>query len=96
MSDTKQALAARITDYLSGGGLFNPELADHNAVRDLLIECRDAIAAQPVAGAQVAPLTDEQVQRAWQDQGGVAKPGWIYSFARAIERAHGIGTGEQA
>jgi hypothetical protein len=40
-------LAKRITEYLSGGGLFNPELANHEAVRDLLIECRDAFKAQP-------------------------------------------------
>jgi len=33
----------RCTDYLSGGGLFNPELADHDAVRDLIIDCRDYI-----------------------------------------------------
>lgn len=33
----------RITAYLSGGGLFNPELANHDAVRDLLIDCRDAL-----------------------------------------------------
>lgn len=36
-------LIARITEYLSAGGLFNPELANHEAVRDLLIECRDAL-----------------------------------------------------
>lgn len=35
----------RITAYLSGGGLFNPELANHDAVRDLLIDCRAALAA---------------------------------------------------
>jgi hypothetical protein len=34
----------RITDYLSGGGLFNPEMANHEAVRDLLIDCRDELA----------------------------------------------------
>jgi hypothetical protein len=39
------ALIARITGYLSTGGLFNPELAQHDAVRDLLIDCRDRIAA---------------------------------------------------
>ena len=43
---TKEVLTERITAYLSGGGLFNSELADHVAVRDLLIECRDAL-AQP-------------------------------------------------
>lgn len=36
-------LVARITDYLSGGGLFNPEYAIHQAVSDLLIECREQL-----------------------------------------------------
>lgn len=45
-------LAQRITSYLSGGGLFNSEMANHNAVRDLLIECRDALAAVPAAAPQ--------------------------------------------
>lgn len=34
---------ARITEYLATGGLFNPELMDHQAVRDLLIDARDVI-----------------------------------------------------
>jgi hypothetical protein len=33
-------ICARITRYLSGGGLFNPEMANHSAVRDMLIEIR--------------------------------------------------------
>lgn len=37
----------RITAYLAGGGLFNPELAKHDTVRDLLIDCRAALAAAP-------------------------------------------------
>lgn len=36
-------LVARATAYLTGGGLFNPELANHDAVRDLIIDCRDAL-----------------------------------------------------
>lgn len=36
-------LSQAINGYLSGGGLFNPEQANHVAVRDLLIEIRDAI-----------------------------------------------------
>lgn len=43
MPDTPEVLNDRITAYLSGGGLFNPELANHEAVRDLLIDCRAAI-----------------------------------------------------
>lgn len=42
----------RITDYLSGGGLFNPEMAIHDAVRDLLIECRAAL-SDPVLRGEI-------------------------------------------
>ena len=38
-----EELTQRITDYLASGGLFNPELANHDAVRDLLIDCRAAL-----------------------------------------------------
>jgi hypothetical protein len=34
----------RITDYLLSGGLFNPELAMHDRVRDLLMDCRTELA----------------------------------------------------
>lgn len=43
MNETYRELADRITEYLANGGLFNPEFADHIAVRDLLIECREAL-----------------------------------------------------
>ena len=43
MDQQVQDLVNRITDYLTMGGLFNPELANHLAVRDLLIECREAL-----------------------------------------------------
>lgn len=33
----------RITDYLSCGGLFNPELMEHEKVRDLLLDCREEL-----------------------------------------------------
>jgi hypothetical protein len=36
-------VADKITDYLASGGLFNPELMEHQKVRDLLIECRTEI-----------------------------------------------------
>jgi len=50
-------LINRITYHLSSGGLFNPELADHLAVRNLLMECRDALAQRTWVG-----LTDEEMQ----------------------------------
>ena len=39
-------LAGRITAYLASGGLFNPEYANHDAVRDLLIDCREALSGE--------------------------------------------------
>jgi hypothetical protein len=38
-----RAISQRITEYLSMGGLWNPELADHRAVSNLLQDARDAI-----------------------------------------------------
>ena len=45
-----ETLIARITDYLAKGGLFNPEYMEHDKVRDLLMECRDALAAERPQG----------------------------------------------
>ena len=33
-------------NYLISGGLFNPELAIHENVRDMIIDCRDQMVAQ--------------------------------------------------
>lgn len=33
----------RITEYLIAGGLFNPELMEHDKVRNLLMDARDYI-----------------------------------------------------
>jgi hypothetical protein len=43
-----EGLVERITAYLSGGGLVNPELAIHDAVRGLLIDCRAALSGDYV------------------------------------------------
>ena len=37
-------MVERCNEYLSSGGLFNPELMDHDAVRDLVRDCRDELA----------------------------------------------------
>lgn len=41
-------LCDRITDYLGNGGLWNPESMEHNKVRDLLIDCREALKGKPL------------------------------------------------
>ena len=46
MNERIKQLSDRITAYLFNGGLFNPELANHLAVRDLLMECTDAFDEQ--------------------------------------------------
>lgn len=56
-------LAERITEYLSAGGLFNPEMMEHGKVRDLLIDCRAAISIPADA------VTDEDVRQALIDSG---------------------------
>ena len=43
-------LINRISFYLASGGLFNPELADHIAVRTLLFECREALTQRTWVG----------------------------------------------
>lgn len=40
------SVVQRIDAYMSGGGLFNPELADHAEVRALLLDCRGEIVAK--------------------------------------------------
>ena len=36
-------LLERINDYLQNGGLFNPEMMEHDKVRDLLLDCRETL-----------------------------------------------------
>lgn len=43
MTDKTQELIDRINAYLWSGGMFNPELANHIAVRNLLIDCREEL-----------------------------------------------------
>jgi hypothetical protein len=45
-AERKRIMVLRINDYLGSGGLFNPEMAKHDVVRDMLIECRDLLAAR--------------------------------------------------
>ena len=45
-------LAALIREYLSAGGLFNPELMEHEKVRELLIACRDVLTRRESARSE--------------------------------------------
>ena len=41
------SLCSRIDSYFAHGGLWNPDEMEHEKVRQLLMDCRDALAAQP-------------------------------------------------
>ena len=72
-------LINRISFYLASGGLFNPELADHIAVRTLLFECREALAQRTWVG-----LTEEDLKllsAEWR----IVYGAWMDDFARDIE-----------
>jgi hypothetical protein len=45
-------LIARITEYLGGGGLFNPEMAKHDALSELLVDCRRYLAQSQVPASE--------------------------------------------
>lgn len=46
----EQELLARIQDYLGNGGLFNPELMEHDKVRDLLRDLGEYLAERLANG----------------------------------------------
>jgi len=41
--EVKIRVYEKINNYLASGGLVNPELMEHEKVRDLLIECRNLL-----------------------------------------------------
>ena len=43
MNSEQQELVGRIQSYLGNGGFFNPEMMEHDKVRDLIMDCRDYI-----------------------------------------------------
>ncbi len=53
-----------IDDYLNNGGLFNPELANHEAVRDLLIKSRDEAIAEE--RERIAKLCSDTANDYWR------------------------------
>lgn len=54
-SVANEKLCARITDYLSKGGLFNPEAMNGDMVRDLIMDCYAALTATPASTSKEKP-----------------------------------------
>ena len=87
-SSTK--LQDRIKDYLSMGGLFNPELVNHDAVRDLILDARAEL------DLKREPLSDEEIMiLGGQNLCNEANSFKPFGFARAIEKTHGIGVDDE-
>ena len=56
-------IVERCGEYLIGGGLWNPELADHDKVRDLVIDCRDEIERLHQRDGFIAKLDEQIVEK---------------------------------
>lgn len=72
----------KITEYLSAGGLFNPELMEHHKVSDLLLECRSEL-------ERLITKCDKQalvIQRMYVDK----YPGWFAWHGLGERDANGL------
>jgi hypothetical protein len=58
MDERNRELGERITNYLSNGGLFNPESMEHDKVRKLLIDCRQYLAFGKAVRPAAEPNAD--------------------------------------
>lgn len=55
-----EMLVSRANEYLQLGGLFNPEMMDHDKVRDLIIDMRDALASRGATPGRTQLTVREQ------------------------------------
>jgi hypothetical protein len=75
-------IVERITEYLSAGGLFNPELMEHDKVRDMVIQCRDEIESLR------SRLAEAEYQ--WKYWMGVADDNGIKSIKARLAKADAL------
>ncbi len=88
MSAAADALS-RITAYLIGGGLFNPELANHEGVRDLLIDCRDTIEQLRQERAELLVALRDAVRREYNPFEPDNQSERYYRWSALIAKAEG-------
>jgi len=67
-------LDSRITEYMTRGGLWNPEAMNHDDVRDLMIDCHRFVRAALAAPEPSREPTREQVE-AWARELGASDGG---------------------
>ena len=78
----------RCNNYLISGGLFNPELAIHDNVRDMIIDCRDQMVAQKAEIEQLRKALQYAVDQYGKPGGPWNVPGskgsWIDQAKKAL------------
>lgn len=63
-----EELLGRIQSYLGNGGLFNPEMMEHEKVRELLIDCRDCLTKANEQGEDTKRM--DWLETQGKDEGG--------------------------
>lgn len=58
MIKREPTIQERVKEYLAGGGLFNPELANHEAVRDLLTDAAKLLDKREAELSRIHALPD--------------------------------------
>jgi hypothetical protein len=72
--------------------IFGPEAREGiDALEARLREAQAVAEDLRAAEAERKPLTESAIQQIGLDMPSLHHPGWLVEFARAIERAHGIG-----
>lgn len=85
---TEFTLSEQITNYLSNGGLFNPEMMEHDKVRNLLMRCRARLdVLEPQRVIAVEALNELQELRKQIIHGGA----WTKKVDDLFKRAREAG-----
>lgn len=91
---TTQTITERIDAYMSGGGLFNPEMANHDAVRDLLRDARGYVVSLERSDIRLAEILQhwDEVADQFDDAGNLQGDGkWrIDQICKAIRKISDI------
>ena len=74
----------RITEYVLHGGLYNPELMQHEKVRELLIDCRDEIERLRLTDEERAAIEESMRQNVESDCISTGKAQEINATLRSL------------
>lgn len=85
------SILQRIHAYLAMGGLFNPELANHDRVRELIMDCRSALTAanNKLAAYQSVEVPEEPF--CWYIVGPDITGEWVTVYSEDESKPRGEG-----